>query len=1127
MISLWTIWTVARYETKVLLRSWAFRIFLILSLFVLVIMNIAFASPVANTPYFLSAVSGFLPLMNTKLLNLFQAVIIAFLACDFLKRDRRHDSTEVVYTRSMTNADYIIGKVVGILGLFFILDLIVLVIGLLFHLLLSTRPFALEPYILYPLLVSLPTLIFMIGAALILMNIVRVQAIVFVLLIAFSFLSMTYLGRHFFNLADMFAYYQPLVYSDFIGLGNAHELLLLRGAYLLFGIALICAAVLLMKRLNQSRVTNIVVAIVGVVSLALSVSFAVAHVDDGYTARDYRESLRGLSKQVVNVPTAGVTNCDLRINGYDGALDAEADLIVRNNTPEPLDSLLFSLNPGLGIISVQGDGVSSFRRDEHLLWLRLDSQLLPDSTRAIKIAYKGDIDQRYCYLDLPDSRLEGEFRIWMYAIPKTYAVVSKDYLLLTPECGFYPIAGLSNACAFPAPGSNDFVNFKLSIDIPPGEIAISQGSRSVEEKSGAKSYSFQSDVPLPQISVIVGPYTEHSVNVDSVDYALYNLPSHDYYMPFFDQVGDTLPSLIREIKTKYEMGLGLSYQYRKLELVEVPIQFYSYKREWTLAQEVVQPQDVLLQEMGAICAATDFARLSRMSTRRQERANQADAPEVTQANHFTAFIRSDILGTSPIRVNPGDLDNLDPVFHITPNYSNYMLHLNSKRWPILEYALESYIANRVASTDEGFGVRFGGLTTGERANLAAGKLSLAQLLAGDRYPDLRYSILESKGSQLLLSWAAAIGVQRFEQRLLSFFRDNRYKNISADDLFAALAPDSGLNLAQWIDTWYNETRVPGYLMKDIKGYNVLSGNRVRTQIKFTLANPEPVAGVVRAAFRGRRQRERFQPRWMRASDEEEETRTFYVPPESEMQIALLLDDAPAMMVFDTYVSQNIPSVMNERFMELELDRDKTPSDTDVVLPYNEENFRKEGEYIVDNEDPGFEVASGTEQNLLRRFLTGLSESDQEDDVPYIGLYFWSPPGSWKPTIDGNFYGKYIHSGYYKKTGDGTQRVAWNVNLPESDDYDIYYYVEQMNMPVFVRGRRGGPGAAGRADRGEKHFWVHHEDGEDEVVLDLNLTEPGWNLLGTFRLRAGQNRVELTDQGTTSFVTADAVKWVRH
>ena len=40
-------------------------------------------------------------------------------------------------------------------------------------------------------------------------------------------------------------------------------------------------------------------------------------------------------------------------------------------------------------------------------------------------------------------------------------------------------------------------------------------------------------------------------------------------------------------------------------------------------------------------------------------------------------------------------------------------------------------------------------------------------------------------------------------------------------------------------------------------------------------------------------------------------------------------------------------------------------------------------------------------------------------------------------------------------------------------------------------------------------------------------EEGWNLLGTYRLAAGENRVEMTDlnDAGTNIVTADAVKWV--
>jgi len=77
------------------------------------------------------------------------------------------------------------------------------------------------------------------------------------------------------------------------------------------------------------------------------------------------------------------------------------------------------------------------------------------------------------------------------------------------------------------------------------------------------------------------------------------------------------------------------------------------------------------------------------------------------------------------------------------------------------------------------------------------------------------------------------------------------------------------------------------------------------------------------------------------------------------------------------------------------------------------------------------------------------------------------------------------------------------------------------------GQQQGPGQMrGRMRPGERHFIVHHEDGTEEVVVDLDNAPAGWNLLGEFRLVAGKNTVELTDKSEARFVIADAVKWVR-
>ena len=62
-------------------------------------------------------------------------------------------------------------------------------------------------------------------------------------------------------------------------------------------------------------------------------------------------------------------------------------------------------------------------------------------------------------------------------------------------------------------------------------------------------------------------------------------------------------------------------------------------------------------------------------------------------------------------------------------------------------------------------------------------------------------------------------------------------------------------------------------------------------------------------------------------------------------------------------------------------------------------------------------------------------------------------------------------------------------------------------------------------RGQKFFSISSRDGTEEVEVDLENAEQGWNLIGTFPLDAGPNKIELTDKNDAGFVLADAVKWV--
>ena len=109
MLSSFNLWVVAKFEIKTLLRSWFFRIFSGLSIFILTVFNIANLS---SSAWESRALSSSIPYQSLLILNSIQAIIAVFLASDFLKRDRKLDTTEAIYMRSMTNGDYVLGKTI-------------------------------------------------------------------------------------------------------------------------------------------------------------------------------------------------------------------------------------------------------------------------------------------------------------------------------------------------------------------------------------------------------------------------------------------------------------------------------------------------------------------------------------------------------------------------------------------------------------------------------------------------------------------------------------------------------------------------------------------------------------------------------------------------------------------------------------------------------------------------------------------------------------------------------------------------------------------------------------------------------------------------------------------------------
>ena len=209
-------------------------------------------------------------------------------------------------------------------------------------------------------------------------------------------------------------------------------------------------------------------------------------------------------------------------------------------------------------------------------------------------------------------------------------------------------------------------------------------------------------------------------------------------------------------------------------------------------------------------------------------------------------------------------------------------------------------------------------------------------------------------------------------------------------------------------------------------------------------------------------------------------------------------------------------------------REERPFDGNISKPYERSDLFPEDEIIVDNTDPGFEILGAAKQNWLSRFLKNLFDIEEKSTV-FTGLNLLSPPAFWTQSTSPDFYGEIVRSAYIKESGEGKEKVKWKTDIEKAGDYDIYFYqpfAQRMQQGVAAR-QAAAAGKSFTAARGTKYFSISVGKKIEEVEIDLNNTDLGWNLIGTFPLDTGPNTIELSDKNEAGYVVADAVKWVKN
>ncbi len=1118
---------IAFYEAKILLRSWGFRIFALLGLLILGLLTAGVAVPSFSFPYYLRSLSGSIPLFSFKLFNVYQGILVIFMATEFFKRDRRTDSTQVIFSRSFSNTSYILGKFLGILGLFILMNILVGVITALIHLFLSETPFSLTAYLLYFLILNLPTLVFLVGLSFVLGMTIRSQAAVVLLGLALASLTLAVLGDKAYFIPDIFGFHTPLMYSDFAGLGNGTQLFYLRFPYVLLGLGLVFGTVVLAKRLRQSPWTTALSGTLSVLLVLSAFGLMFSYVKANRDFDSIRRDFMAESQKYAEVPALSMESCSLDVEFTGSTLFAASKIRLRNGGEKPADSILMTLNPGLQVTRVSNGGQDvDFSRESHLLLIQPQNPLAPGETIDLQIDYAGTPLEAYCYQDIESKILLNPSKLGLYNVPKKYIFLSEKFVHLTPESGCYPRAGIPLSHRFPGAVVCDFCQYTLRIKLPEDQTAVSQGLAEIEELSEGrgKICIFRPKTLLHQISLTVGPFEERTLKLKDVTYKLFTLPGHDYYTEHLNAVTENLPKTITQLKDEFEVILGLDYPFEQLAFVEVPIHFHSHKRLWSAADETVQPQMVFLHEKGTLCDGADLASLSRWykSWGRGKGGRGKDiTPAQIQTEFFKGFVRTNLLGTEPGKGNFDDGafagltdSDVNAEYNLMPNYFTYTSSLTSDRWPILHSAMESWLQDRISSASFRFDRR-GGLTDQEKTNRLLGGRSMADLMAEKDLTDSElFNVILAKGKYLMTVIESRIQEDNFDLNLLAFLKKKKFSTITEEEFLRFLFFYREFDLEPVMASWYEETQVPAFTVGAAGMYSVQDGEKKRTHIRLPLTNISETEGIVQIrVMTGNSKSKGY------GSNLWETQSTVIIPPKTTKEVGFLLDTRPVFLTLDTTISRNIPAAINMNLWQQKVKEGETFFEGERSSPFKQDR-PDSGEYIVDNEDPGFAVIGGGGDNWLRSTIRRLF--DRTGEEPEYSQYNpGNPPGRWSPVILQDFYGKIIRSGYMIQVGEGGNKVSWTADLPESGSYDIYFHNETMGT-----GKGGDKGGWNKPTQEEKHFILHHEDGTEEIAFDIQESSQGWILLGTFRLASGTNTIEQTDKGKGTFLTADAVKWVK-
>ncbi len=1097
--------TIARYEVKLLKRSWLFRIFAGLALIVITFILLGRYSAVLNSfgnVWKETALTSQLPFVATYFYNIAQSVIVIFLAGSFLKRDKKLDTAEVTYVRPMSNADYIVGKTWGIIRVFLSLNVVILSITAFVNIVINHSPFNVLPYLFYLLTISFPSLLFVLGLSFTAMCLLKNQAITFLVMLGIVGMVFFYVEDSLNGVFDFFGVYIPAIFSDVIGHANLSIFLLQRLTYLLLGVGFICFTISLVKRLPHRPWKVVVTNTLGSVFIAFGCIAGLVYIlhfrSDSALRHEYAESYDKFVKQEnIRILTHHIT-----VAFKDKKIEAESKFTVKNNTSENIPQIILFLNPGLKVDAIECNGASiPFKRENQVIIV--DKATASGEECSLSLKYDGTIDENVCYTDIEDKLLENtKVNGTLSRFGKRYAYVEDRYVLLTPECLWYPVAIAPANPKTPYNIKKNFTRYTLKVAGQGSKTILSQGNK--QESEG--NITFTNPTPLTGISLTIADYERKALRVDSTDYEIYYFKGHDFFSKHFEDIQDTVPAIIREQKNSLEIQKGRDYLFNKFIIAETPVHFAAYIRNWKGYTEYVMPEVVFIPEKG-VSIEVDFpVAIKRSQNWGSGRGGQVPDIFDIKMMIFRTFILNTFINEQETRQGMSTLSQELNKFNIKAMFFNYLNFIHSDAYPIIDISL-STMQNSASIVIGGRGWWGGAINDRQRANLYLENHSFKAATQDENIkPEIFHELLKLKSDVLRDFIIIQVPKRDFDPFMKKFTEQYRFMEVDFSEFTRQLSEQFNVDISAFLEKWYTEDQTPTILIKNVEANQVLVDDYTKYQVRLDVYNPSDVDALISARTTSGGRGGRGGAFVMVYSFSEDNNRSYIIPAKEARQIRIISDDRPANVSVETNISHNIPTSQTFSFSKV----DNVINDTmQGIFPLDLSAFaRNSEEIIVDNESNGFKLIESNSRHKLKDIFK------KEDEEKYKNFMLWNPPSKWTLFASEICYGESVLSGLYKIKGNGANAVEWSAQIPASG----YYEIAVWNPKLSFGGRRNND------EERTQSYTIEYGSEKETISINLEKEERGWVSLGNFYLPQETVKITLTDKVTGNYVVADAVRF---